>query len=331
MSPDHMQQSADTTNDMFPPGLEDGLSVTSSFPTKDPLVLGLVEALHSLLSGYLSSIRATLEMKHILLLLIKTFHDLCEQMAFEKDAWLQEIRETVDQQGSSPKTTREQTGAIIADKIKAAPWGLTKRPDQSRSDTAHTILAIYKAVVVFVKALEAGLEQRAQQGFDLKKYDVEEMQSEEEEEEEDDAQAAHMVAKVPKIIIHPPKPPKSDTASPPAPSSSRKTPGKGSGNYNHGMFTVWTIAEWVHLLKLYWENPTLMGKQMAQMHNDGYWVPKGRTVKRSTDSVRQQYKKLMGKGTKEETIGKIPEKIRELEGRVTEVGRRGGDGEEEGV
>ncbi|KAK4504006.1 hypothetical protein PRZ48_004921 [Zasmidium cellare] len=302
--------------------IPDGLSISSTVPTNDPLVLGLASALRSHLDAS-SSLRDTMEMKHVLLLLVKSFHNLCQMMAYEKKEWIGRIREVVGQEGGMPNSTREHTGAIIISKIEAAPWGLVKRPGQARSDTAHTILAVYKAMVVLVQALEEGLRQKAEQGVDLKKYEVEEMLSDE-DEDEPTAPPPTAARKIPRIIIHPPKPPKPTTASP-APSTT--TRGPGSGNHNHGMFTVWTIAEWCHLLRTFQNNPTALGKEIAQMHNDNYWVPKGRTVKRSTDAVRQQYKRLIGGGPKDSTIGKVGEKIKELEekARVANGGTVGGE------
>lgn len=321
--PDHMQERADTNIRILSSEPQDGLSTVSTHLTTDTLVLKIVESLRSQLVKSTPSVRNGLEMKHILLLLVKDFHDLCERMAFEKTQWLQKIQETIGQEGSTPKTVREQTGRIIVEKLHAAPWGHVQRPEQDRSDTVRTILAMYKAMVEFINTLTAGLEQKAEQGVDLKKYDVEEMQSEGEEEQTDKTPPDTTRPAAPKIIIHPPKRTLKSNSSSPPPStraakasllSRSKSVIRGSGNFNHGLLTTWTIAEWVHLLSIFQANPTEMDKDIAQMHNDGYWVPKGRDVKRSTDSVRQQYKKLMGKGAKAQTIRNIPEKIAELEG-----------------
>lgn len=298
--------------------LEDGLSVASSFPSLDTLVCEIVEALRVQLCEFQPSVRNGMEMKHVLLLLVKTFRDLCNSMTFEKEEWLAKMRETVDQIGNLPETVREHTGHAIIRKFEAAPWNLEKRSGQSRSDTAHTILAIYAGIVHFVRTLEAELGRKAQEGVDPKQYDVEEMQFEEEKEKDADPPLAKgKFPNVPKIKIHPPRPPKPSAPGTKIipPSKKRKSTGTGPGNYNHGLFTPWTVAEWIHLLKLYQRNSKEIAKEIAKKHNESFWASKGRAVQRSTDSVRQQYKKMMGAGTRDETMSKVAAKITELEGR----------------
>lgn len=290
------------------------LSVSSSLLSSDGLVLGIVAALEVKLGESRESVAGMMEMKHVLLLLIKKFHDLCEVMVYQKDSWLAKVRETVSPAGSSSGTVREATGQVIISAIEAAPWGLQKQPNQTRSDTAHTILATYKGMANFIKTLETELQKKADRGVDLKQYQVEEMQSDDDEDTALSIPTKNFTAAVPTLAIKPPAATIQATNPPPAATNDQSTGKKAkSGNYRHGMLTNWNNAEWLHMLRLYRDNPTESAKVIAQKHNAGYWATQGRTLERTPEGIRQQYKKLLGPGNKDETRARLAGKITEME------------------